>query len=367
MLSCGTLTPRRIMAPEFSSSDSLTPLHRAVLVTVLYGDLFDHPLTADELHRFLTVPCRDRDALERAIEALDGRYLGTSRGFVFRRGREATIDVRLRRRRLAAERWPKARRFARWLGWVPFLRMVAVCGSQAMENGDADGDVDLFLITEPGRLWLVQSLTMVLRRAGCLLGIDICPNYLLTTDALEIAERDLYTAREAAQAVPLWGEPAYEAFLDANRWTRDFLPQHSAVDPEDRRRFLEPATRHRLTSVLEHLLGGRLGDLADRAVHRALLFYYRLRLRRHGWRRKEIEHAYRRDRQVVVTGGYAAAVAQRFIDRGVAMLGGALSAEELRGVFFGEASARGEGPRAGAETPDPLYAGLMATRYGGGS
>ncbi len=352
------------MAPESSSSDRLSSLQRAVLLTVLYGDLFDHPLTRGELHRFLTVPCPDPEALEQAVEALDGRYLGTARGLVFRRGREATVDLRLRRSRLAAERWPPARRFARWLGWVPFLRMVAVCGSQAVENGDADGDVDLFLITEPGRLWLVQSLTMVLRRAGRLLGIDVCPNYLLTSGALEIQERDLYTAREAAQAMPLWGEAAYDRFLEANRWIDDFQPQRSIGEC---RRFLESVPRRRLTSALEVVLGGRLGDVADRAVHRALLFYYRLRLRRYGWRRQEIERAYRRDRQVVVTGGYAAAVARRFVDRGAAMFGDAMSADELRGVFFGEASAgAGESP-ADRETPDPLYAGLMATRYGGGS
>ena len=350
------------MATDSSTSETLQPLERAVLVTVLYSDLFDHPLTVDELHRFLAAPCPDRPALERAVEALTGRSLGTRDGFVFRRGREATVGIRRRRHRLAAGRWAPARRFA---GWVPFLRMVAVCGSQAVENGDDDGDVDLFLITEPRRLWLVQAATMALRRVGRRLGIEICPNYLLTLDALEVEERNLYTAREAAQAVPLWGESAYEAFLAANRWTLDYLPQQGRGTPAVRR-LLEPAPGHRLTAVLERWLSGRLGDLADRAVHRALLLYYRLRLRRHGWRRDQIERAYRRDRQMVVTGGYAAAVARRFVDRGAAMSGGLLSPDELRRAFFGEASSAA-GAAAESEAPDPLYAGLMATRYGGGS
>ncbi len=354
------------MAPEDSnsSSDPLPPLQRAVLTTVLYGDLFGHPLTSDELHRFLTAPCPNRETLDRAVEALDGRYLATARGFVFCRGREATIDVRRRRKSLAAGRWPPARRFARWLGWVPFLRMVAVCGSQAMDNGDDDGDVDLFLITEPGRLWLVQSLTMVLRRIGRRLGIDICPNYLLASNTLELAQRNLYSAREATQAMPLWGEAVFDDFQEANGWIEDFLPQRALGD---RRRFLEPAPRHRLTAMLERLLDGRLGDLADRAVHRALLLYYRARLRRYGWRRRDIERAYRRDRQVVITGGYAAAVAKRFVERGAAALGDVLSAGELRGVFFGETAEQAGEPDAARESPDPLYAGLMARRYGGGS
>jgi hypothetical protein len=351
------------MASATSTSEPLSPLERAVLATVLYGDLFDHPLTVDEIHRYLVgVACPDRRELERAVEALDGRYLGSGEGFVFWRGREAMIEVRRRRTRLAAERWPPARRFARWLGWVPFLRMVAVCGSQAVDNGDDDGDVDLFLITEPGRLWLVQSMTMVLRRFGRLLGIDVCPNYLLTTGALEIEERSLYAAREAAQAVPLWGLSAYARFREANRWIDGFLPQLAI----GQRPVPEPRPRHLLTALLERLLGGRAGDLADRAVHRVLLAYYRWRLRRHGWHRRQIERAYRRDRQVVITGGYAAAVARRFVDRGTALLGGLLSADELRAVFFGPAGDPAAASRADRVAPDPLYAGLMAARYGSG-
>ncbi len=368
------LATQPLMAPDNTSPETLSSLHRAVLLTVLYSDLFDQPLTGEELHCYLAAPCPDRQVLDLAVEALDRSYLGTADGLVYWRGREATIELRRHRQRLAAERWGPARRFARWLGWVPFLRMVAVCGSQAMDNGDVDGDVDLFLITEPGRLWLVQSLTMVLRRAGRRLGIDICPNYLLASSALEIEERNLYTAREAAQTMPLWGDEAYASFVEANRWIDDFLPQRFAKDvPEMGKqtdvqcRFLEPVPRHRLTAVLERLLGGRLGDVADRAIHRALLLYYRLRLRRYGWRRQEIEGAYRRDRQEVITGGYAAAVARRFVDRGVAELGDRISAGELRGIFFGEAVEGTGEPGADREAPDPLYAGLMETRYGGGS
>ena len=369
------------------------------MTTVLYGDLFEYPLTVDEIHRFLTAQCPDRAPLEQALAALDGRYLRVEQDFVCWRGHEASIETRRRRQQMAAARWPPARRFARWLSWVPFLRMVAVCGSQAMENGDEDGDVDFFLITAPRRLWLVQSLTMTLRRAGRWLGIEICPNYLMSADTLEIEARNLYTARETAQVMPLWGEETYQSFLEANRWVEDFLPQARLDDRSQtdrsqtdrsqtdrsqtdrsqtdrsqtdrplagRRRFLEPRSRHRLTSVCEWVLGGWLGDGLDRIVHRALLLYYRLRLRRHGWGQEKIERAYRRDRQVVVTGGYAGAVARRFIDRCAEELGDELSRDEIRRRFFGDPEGhRRTESQDDRQEPDPLYTRLMATRYGGG-
>lgn len=352
------------MASTARSSDPYPSLRQAVLLTVLYGDLFEAPLTAGEIHRFLPVPCTDRAALERELAELDGDRLSRVGDLICWRGREATVAVRERRRRLAEARWSAARRFARRLRWVPFLRMVAVCGSQAMENGDEDGDVDLFLITAPHRLWLAQSLTMVLRRGGGRLGIEICPNYLVSEDALETHVRNFYTAREAAQAVPLWGASAYLRFQDANRWIRDFQPQ---LDLDDRRRYLEEPSRPRLTAWLETLLSGRLGDAFDRGVHRGLLVYYRWRLRSHGWDRDTIERAYRRDRQMVITGGYAATVAERFIDRCAAELADELSRDDVRRWFFGDRTSPRSADATGArEVPDPLYAGLMATRYGGG-
>ncbi len=331
-------------------------------MTVLYGDLFDYPLTVDEIHRYLVAPSDRRDVLDEALQSLAERTLSVGDGWVCLRGRESTIATRERRRQMAAGRWSQARRFGRWLSRIPFLRMVAVCGSQAMENGDEDGDIDLFLITAPGRLWLVQSLTMIFRRAGRWLGVELCPNFLVTTEALQLEERNLYTAREVAQVMPLWGEEAYDAFHTANGWVRSFLPQFEGAD---RRRFLQPRPRRGSTAALEWLLGGVVGDSLDRTVHRLLLTYYRWRLRRHGWDRTQIERSYRRDRQTVITGGFSAAVARRFVERGARYFVGVISADELERCFFGAAEPVDDRDKSRVE-PDPLYAGILATRYGGG-
>jgi hypothetical protein len=340
---------------------ALAPLAQAVLLTVAYGDLFDYPLTPDELFAWLPVPCRDREQLERTVTALErqadaGRRLARHDGYLCFAGREEIVALRRRRGEMAARRWPAARRFARWLARVPFVRMVAVCGSQAVENGDRNGDVDLFLVTEKDRLWLVHTATMVLRRltrlSGRRLGVEICPNYFLTTASLAVETRNLYTAREIVQTVPLWGEAVYDRFLEANRWAEDFLPQGSL---DDRRRFVDEPRHGRAVRLLERLLGGRLGDFLDRSVHRLLLRYYHWRLRRHGWTRAHLEDAYRRDRQVVIHGGFGAAVVRRFF----AAAADLAPRGELERWFFG----RG-GEAEAEDRPDPLYAGIMDRRYG---
>lgn len=334
------------------------PLERAVLLTLVYSDLFDYPLTRQELRRYLPVPCTASE-LDEALAVLGTSRLHVQGGFICLWGREEIFDRRRRRAELAAGRWRAAARFASWLGRVPFLRMVAVCGSHAVENGDTDGDVDLFLVTEPGRLWLVQSITMVLRRFGHLrFGIQFCPNYLVTADRLELDERNLYVAREIAQIVPLWGADDYERFLASNRWITEFFPQ---LDLADRRRALRPRSRSSLTRLAESLLGGRLGHLTDRVIHRLLLGYYRLRLWRRGWRKDDIENAYRPDRQALIAGGYAGAVARRFLERARETLTAAghdATERKLWHCFTGE-DAEKEFTAA-----DPHFLGLFTQRYG---
>ncbi|RMH15926.1 MAG: hypothetical protein D6696_19425 [Acidobacteria bacterium] len=329
-------------------------------MTLVYSDLFDYPLTAEELHRDLVVPCDDPGRCTAALAEMVGDGTVECDGdFYCLAGRGAIVPLRAARRRRAARRWRQARRFARWLARVPFVRMVAVCGSQAVDNATRDADVDLFLVTAPGRLWLAQSATMVLRRLARLaIGIEPCPNYLLSEDRLEVAPHTLYTAREVAQVVPLWGAATAQRFFAANRWIGRFLPQRR---PGGRPEQLRDTPPGRLKTALETLLGGAAGARLDRLVYGLLVRYYARRLRRP---RAEIELAYRRERQVVVTGGYLGAVAERFAIRAGEVLGdGGRAAAEA--IFAGgwEAGDGGDGAPAGA---DPLYAELFARRYGGG-
>jgi hypothetical protein len=336
------------------SAARLTSLERAVLLTVVYGDLFDHPLSLDELHRYLVLERASPEQVASAARGLVGTRLWECDGCFGLLGREAVREVRVRRRAASAPRWEAAQRFARWLARVPFLELVAVCGSQAVENAEQSGDVDLFLIAREGRLWIAQVAVMLLRRlAERRLG-HMCPNHLLTTAALDAGSRDLYTAREVVQAVPLWGEAAYDRFLEANVWVRELLPQ---TPPGGRRERLGSAPAAPRARALERLLGGRPGDVLDRVLHRLLLLYYPLRLGGRGLRAPDFRAAYRRDRQTVVAGGYAGPVAAAFRERARARLGDEVPEALLERLF----------PQPPVEAPPHrVYDALFRERYGSG-
>lgn len=333
----------------------LSTLQRAILLTVLYSDLFDYPLTEDELHRYLVAPYPGEAAFGRALEGLLGSHLTRAEEFFTLAGREQIVKVRRQRQQTGDERWALATRYARWLTHVPFVRMVAVCGSQAAGNARSDADVDFFLVTEPRRLWTAQVCSMLLRRVASLLSVRVCPNYFLTLDSLEVEPHNLYHAREVAQAVPLWGDATHLRFLGANRWIEQLLPNVSHAD--DRRDRLKELPRPRFVRGFEWLLGGRLGNGLEGALHRVLLAYYPLRLHYLGWRREHFRRSYRDDRQEVMRGGYGPVVERAFRDRAVAYLGESVAAHELGRLF----------PSLGStHEPDRLYANLFSERYGQG-
>jgi hypothetical protein len=148
---------------------------------------------------------------------------------------------------------PRAIRAARAVAAMPFVRFVGLTGSLAVGASARRSDVDLLVVTAEGRLWLTRALSIGVVRVGAAAGMRLCPNYFLAESALELPERDRFTAAELAQMVPVAGRGTYEALLAANAWYRDFLPNHRPALPS------LPGAGHRVAE--RALRGGHLDRL----------------------------------------------------------------------------------------------------------
>src|SRR5438132_4408377 len=228
---------------------------QAAIRAVAYADVFDYPLGAGEVRRYLHGTAATLEATERALARCSGPggALCQRDGFYTLPGRESLVAVRHRRAAIAARLWPAALSYGRLIAGLPFVRMVAVTGSLAWHNVDAGGDIDYLIVTDPGRLWLCRLLVALVRRAARRDGVKLCANYLISTRALAFAHRNLYTAYEVARMTPIAGLGMYRRLRRANPWVEEYLPNAGNLPRAPDR--AAPHRPHRLTTGLAHLAG----------------------------------------------------------------------------------------------------------------
>lgn len=246
----------------------------AILRTILYADVFHFPLTPAEIHHFLIddQPASAAVITERlARSPLLRQKLIFEHGYAACRGRESLIPMRQARDAAARQLWPLALRYGLWLARLPFVRMVALTGALAVRNPtDAKDDLDYLLVTAPRRVWLARAFSIILVRLARLQGVEICPNYVLAESSLEQERRDVFTAHEVTQMVPLYGHALYRRLRDSNRWVSAHLANAEGA-------FYTEAERptgcgwSAFKALLERLLAGRAGDALERWEYRRKL------------------------------------------------------------------------------------------------
>jgi hypothetical protein len=209
-------------------------LRTAIQKTVAYADVFDYPLTAAEIHRYLAGMSVSAQGVIASLGKGDmvPRFLSQRHGFFTLPGREEIVTVRQERGAVAGQLWHHALRYGRMAERLPFVRMVAVTGSLAMDNPDGGADIDILVVAKNDRLWLCRAFIILLVRLAARSGVGLCPNYFLAERALDFPEHNLYAAHEVAQMIPLSGLGIYQEMRRINRWVESFLP--NAAGPPQR-------------------------------------------------------------------------------------------------------------------------------------
>jgi len=243
-------------------------LSRALLCTIAYADIFDYPLTALEIHRYLTGVSASVEAVNRALE--EDRLFVRIGDYFTLPGRQEIVSIRVQREARSRKLMQRAIQYGRILGALPYIRMVALTGSLAVLNVSNAADFDYMLVTARGRLWTARAFALAFNRLTRLQGYTLCPNLIISENALEWPQHDLYSARELCQMVLITGKEVYSRLMQANPWVESFLPnayvESNGVAPAWRGTFGVAPSRHL-----------RLGDSQERAPALQSLFELPLR------------------------------------------------------------------------------------------
>ncbi len=205
----------------------------AIIKTLLYSDIFDFPLSKDELWQFLI--SREnilRDSFEYALKNLSGD-ISCKDGFYCLKSKEWCIKKRKAMLPEARKKLKIAKKAAYNLSYIPTVKFIGISGGLAAGNAEKTDDIDFFIITKKNtlfmtRLWVLAVLELMnLRRTrtGKNASNKICVNLLIDETRLKFHKHDLYTAREIVQVKPLFErEDTYNTFLNKNKWVSNFFP-----------------------------------------------------------------------------------------------------------------------------------------------
>ena len=197
--------------------------------TLLYYEIFEHPLSAGEL--FLLFPKNSLtktsfgELLEDAVEA---GTLKRHHGF-YTMPTNGNNHSRLRIEREPMARWRMwiARFMAHIIKRFPFVRGIFISGDLSKGVSNPKSDIDYVIVTEPHRLWICRTLLVLFKKIILLNSRKyFCLNYYIDTQHLTLQDRNYFTATEIAHLKPLHNFELYLKYLNANIWIKRYFPNY---------------------------------------------------------------------------------------------------------------------------------------------
>ncbi len=253
------------------------PSEAAVLQTLAYFAVFSHPLTGEEVFAY----CSEESATEAEVLSSLEKLVGKGSVFQFGVFFQVQNDPswaknRLEYNRRATEIWPIAQRMACLIGKFPFVRGVFVSGSLSKHCMRPDSDVDFFVVTASGRLWLARTLLVLFKKIFLLNSHKyFCINYFVDVDHLEIEEKNRFTATESVALLPMWGRDLYDGFCRQNTWAWQYYPHFPYRSTED----VPVQERGLFKKGLEKLLAGKPGTWLDQKLQRVTVRFWKKKFR----------------------------------------------------------------------------------------
>ncbi len=253
-------------------------LRQGILKVLAYFDLFDYPVSKDEIIYFLDQHV-DGQELSAALQALaDGQYIFRHDEFYSLRDNYALAKRRRTGNNNAQLLLTTGRKISGFLFQFPYVRGVGISGSLSKNFAGENADIDYFIITKTNRLWIARTMMHLFKKLSFLAGRQhwYCMNYYVDEAAMEIEEKNTFTAIELITLLPICGNGTMDAFFKTNDWANTYYPNYRLKNGNHKTLAHDSAIKR----VLEFMFNNRLGDLLDN---------YLMKVTTRRWKKKEEE------------------------------------------------------------------------------
>ncbi len=213
---------------------------KAVLRTISFFDIFKYPLTAAECWRLLYFPANNNQGcalsvIEKDLENLNqAGVLKKINNFWQLKSSPDYYFTRQERYLISEKKIKKIKYWKHIFTWIPSVRFVAIVNSVGYRNAEVGDDIDLFIITKSGQLWLTRGWLTGLAK---LLGVrptlthqqdGLCLSFYLGDDHLQfddllITSPDVYFHFWFTQMTVLFDDGVGEKLINKNdEWGKYF-------------------------------------------------------------------------------------------------------------------------------------------------
>jgi len=211
---------------------------KAILKTLLYADIFDFPLTEEEIYKYLISENKvSREEITRVLKS-NKLPIETSKHYFYLRDKKKLVEEREKKRIASARKLKIAKGIIQKISLTPTIQFIGISGALSMENSNKDDDIDLFVVTQENFVWATRLLLVILltvfgvyrSRKTKNTSDKICLNMILDKSNIAFGKKDqdLYTAHEIVQLLPIFDKgKTYEEFIKKNAWVNKFVPNFS--------------------------------------------------------------------------------------------------------------------------------------------
>jgi len=210
-------------------------LKKNITKTLLYYDIFSHPLKPEEIFSFLprnSIAKHDVVNFLKETAQNETAPFAEKDGYYFIKPGEQNISRRIEKENYSLKMWKQAAMITHIIKRFPFVRAVLVTGSLSKNSSDPTSDLDFMLVTAKNRLWISRTLLMLFKKIFFLNSYKFfCINYYITEDNLVINERNIFTATEIATIKATYNTELLNEFIKQNDWVKDYFPNYVLCDP----------------------------------------------------------------------------------------------------------------------------------------
>lgn len=255
---------KELKSPGFIKNDSL---NNSVLRTLLYYDIFSHPLSGDEIYTFLPQNSVTREQVKQFLKKSSegGALYAEKDGYYYIKPNEQYVSSRLKKEDYSKKMWKAAWAATHIIKRFPFVRCVMVTGTLSKNSSDHESDLDFMIITSPNRLWISRTLLMLFKKIFLLNSKKyFCINYCITENSLEIKQRNIFTATEIATIKATYNESLTKEFVQKNSWVKEIFPNYIINDETLHKAGCKVQQRRSIIQkTAELFFAGKFGDWLD--------------------------------------------------------------------------------------------------------